>query len=245
MILIDLYKVVRDFEGPGAPMGNDNASKDRINVSVGSAGGTAYAAEKLGIKNANFSKMDDETTNTILSATEEAMNDFPRLNADNGNYKKSINNITTTNKLKGESLAAYAWSSKGTQNAMYVNEKNTPESMNAFFKDNEETGFGVTKDLKGVVDHELGHSIDRAYNVTSLNNKEFSTIHSSYMDEKNSLAGGKGDFLGFDKKNLSTYGAYNRKEFFAEAYSEYKNSPTPRKYAMQVGEMMNKYKGKK
>lgn len=84
---------------------------------------------------------------------------------------------------------------------------------------------------KAVIDHEIGHQID---NLLGLGvRSEFLEIYSP------AIVQGKQ----YIKDNLSEYGAKNKAEFIAEAWSEYLNNPEPRPIAKAVGELIIKKLG--
>ena len=80
----------------------------------------------------------------------------------------------------------------------------------------ENTSFNATK---AIIDHELGHAIDHAYGISEKVNTRGKT--------KDEIANG-----------LSRYALENNREYVAEAWCEYRNSPTPRKIAIEVGEII-------
>lgn len=85
-----------------------------------------------------------------------------------------------------------------------------------------------TASAKAVVDHELGHEIDRLLGLRT--HAEFLKL---YNEEK---AKGK-DYI---RDNLSGYANTNPAEFIAEAWSEYLNNETPRPIAVAVGNLIKK-----
>lgn len=76
------------------------------------------------------------------------------------------------------------------------------------------------------MDHEFGHQLD---NLLSLNKdpdviKEWAALH------------------GRMKNEVSQYAAKNIHEFIAEAWAEYRNNPSPRPVATQIGGIvLNRY----
>ena len=73
---------------------------------------------------------------------------------------------------------------------------------------------------RATADHELGHEIDKLLNASS--DKQINDMYNKMLSEGNA------------KNTLSTYSATNVKEFIAEAYSEYRNNPSPREYSTAV-----------
>ena len=73
---------------------------------------------------------------------------------------------------------------------------------------------------RATADHELGHEIDKLLNASS--DKQINDMYNKMLSEGNA------------QNTLSTYSATNVKEFIAEAYSEYRNNPSPRAYSTAV-----------
>jgi len=85
-----------------------------------------------------------------------------------------------------------------------------------------------TEGIKSVADHELGHQFDKLLNMSDGN----ATFKSFYNAEI-----GKG--MDYVVDNLSKYAYRGRiKEFLAEGWCEYVNSPSPRPIAARVGQMI-------
>jgi hypothetical protein len=78
--------------------------------------------------------------------------------------------------------------------------------------------------LKSLVDHEMGHQIDAFLGVG--NDSRVKGLFSSL---------GKKDVIGVE---LSRYGKTNIAEFIAEGWAEYRNNPSPRPVAKQIGEII-------
>lgn len=90
-----------------------------------------------------------------------------------------------------------------------------------------------TASVKGVVDHELGHEIDRLLGLCS---------HGDFIKLRSKeIANGKK----YIKENLSDYANTNAAEFIAEAWSEYLNNKKPRPIAVAVGSLIRKLYTKK
>lgn len=87
--------------------------------------------------------------------------------------------------------------------------------------------------VKAVIDHELGHEIDRLVGLRS--HKDFLSVYNEQV------AKGKNDIT----ENLSKYGTTNAAEFIAEAWSEYINNEKPRPIAAAVGMLIKKLYAKK
>ena len=73
---------------------------------------------------------------------------------------------------------------------------------------------------RATADHELGHEIDKLLDASA--DKQINDMYNKMISEGNA------------KDMLSTYSATNIKEFIAEAYSEYRNNPSPRAYSTAV-----------
>lgn len=87
--------------------------------------------------------------------------------------------------------------------------------------------------VKAVIDHELGHEIDRLTGLRS---------HSDFLKVYNEhIVKGRDNII----ENLSEYATKNVAEFIAEAWSEYLNNEKPRPIATAVGMLIKKiYAGK-
>jgi hypothetical protein len=84
--------------------------------------------------------------------------------------------------------------------------------------------------IKSVIDHEYGHQVDRLIGLAD---------DADFLKYYNSLS--RDDIV----QGLSRYALTNKREFIAEAWSEYVNNPRPRAMAKKVGEMLIKvYKQK-
>jgi hypothetical protein len=86
--------------------------------------------------------------------------------------------------------------------------------------------------IKSVVDHEIGHVLDRLLGLTE--SYEFRCLLNRYD-------------VYYLYHNLSQYCVMNNmiapREVIAEAYSEYCNNPSPRRVATEIGTLLeNKYK---
>lgn len=74
---------------------------------------------------------------------------------------------------------------------------------------------------KGVIDHEMAHVLDIWYGLS--NNRKINAIWDKHFTKE-------------IKSGLSEYALENEREFIAEAWSEYKNSPNPRPISVEVGQ---------
>jgi SPP1 gp7 family putative phage head morphogenesis protein len=83
---------------------------------------------------------------------------------------------------------------------------------------------GVTN-LKGVLDHETTHELDRLYKLGQ--DSKMTDLWIAAQRQPGGIA-----------DNLSQYAASNKDEFMAEAWAEYQNNPSPRPLARQVGELI-------
>lgn len=93
-------------------------------------------------------------------------------------------------------------------------------------------GFSKTaggREIRHVIDHELGHNIDHAYNIRE--SEEFNKVYASLSAED-------------IQKGVGKYALENKAEFLAEAYTEYINSDSPRKLARTVGKIVEEKKTK-
>lgn len=91
---------------------------------------------------------------------------------------------------------------------------------------NKPIGCGIPR---ATVDHELGHEIDR--HLGARKDPEIRKLYDEFCREDNHAA------------SLSHYACKNIAEFIAEAYSEYRNNPTPRYYATAVYNRLLRLRG--
>lgn len=82
-----------------------------------------------------------------------------------------------------------------------------------------------TANVRAIFDHEFGHQLDYAFNLA--HNQDVNAKY--YGQSKTDLAVG-----------LSQYGTKNIREFIAEAYAEYVNSPKPRQIAREIGAIIDR-----
>lgn len=89
---------------------------------------------------------------------------------------------------------------------------------------------------EAVVIHEFGHAIDDYMtNVLKLNGKD-KTYSTKLKRSVLKAAGVKNADV---NREVSVYATENTKEFFAECFAEYLNSPTPRKVAAEFGKQLD------
>lgn len=79
--------------------------------------------------------------------------------------------------------------------------------------------------FKSVLDHELGHQLDAALNLSR--NKEILELYQSCTKEE-------------IKSGLSEYSLKSIEEFIAEGWTEYKNNKKPRRIASAIGKIIEK-----
>lgn len=97
-----------------------------------------------------------------------------------------------------------------------------------------------TATMKAQIDHECGHIIDHAYNITGHEGYAPKDVKNEKSSQK--IAKMYQNYSDFDiEMGLSMYAATDEREFIAEAWSEYKNNPHPRKIAKTVGRIISKY----
>jgi hypothetical protein len=91
---------------------------------------------------------------------------------------------------------------------------------------------------KAVLDHEFGHSIYFALEL----NKPFANGDDEPLGKlRNFIVAEFKKKKDYIRENLSGYAATNLSEFFAEAFAEYENNPSPRNIAKTVGEYLQQY----
>ena len=96
--------------------------------------------------------------------------------------------------------------------------------------------------LKALIDHEVGHHIDRRFGITSKNKAIQSLFNQHHVDKEWIDIPNGWQWNNHKMTNaLSAYANTNIKEFIAEAWSEYRNNPNPRPVAKKVGDEIIKY----
>lgn len=153
-------------------------------------------------------------------------------------YKGIMRSFASSNRIKGNWYAVSHSGSTGSVwgdlNGITVNNrqaKNATAMTQSLKRDVKSGWHPVACDtIKSVIDHEYGHQVDRMIDLA--NDAEF-------MRYYNTLS--RDDI----EKGLCRYALTNKREFIAEAWSEYTNNPRPRAMAKKVGEMLIKvYKQK-
>lgn len=91
--------------------------------------------------------------------------------------------------------------------------------------------------VKSIFDHELGHKLDELLGLHT--NPAFLSIYNGAKEQgaeyiRENLSG-----YAYSISNMSRSNYDPRKEFLAEAWSEYLNNPAPRELAQQVGEFID------
>ena len=89
--------------------------------------------------------------------------------------------------------------------------------------------------LKGSIDHELGHVLDLSKNFAISNDSRIVSLYNKHTNKK--VIGTKDSM----RSVLSSYAEKNKREFLAEAWSEYRNSSNPRPVAKTVGSIVEEY----
>lgn len=84
--------------------------------------------------------------------------------------------------------------------------------------------------VKSVVDHEIGHVLDQKLGIS--NDRRIRQLF------RQNHVKGKDEIMG---SVLSCYANTNTHEFIAEAWSEYRNNPSPRPVAKEVGDIIMSY----
>lgn len=97
--------------------------------------------------------------------------------------------------------------------------------------------------FKGLIDHEIGHHIDRRLGINQKN-KTIQSLFNKYHVDKEWIDLPTGGWQWNNAKMtfaLSGYANTNIKEFIAEAWTEYRNNPKPREVSKRVGNEIMKY----
>ena len=93
--------------------------------------------------------------------------------------------------------------------------------------------------VKGVIDHEIGHWIDHSMGLSKGGRilqlfRTYYERHETYFTLPNGTTTKGSPKMA---RVLSRYANKNGKEFFAEAWSEYRNNPNPRPIAKEIGDI--------
>jgi len=172
---------------------------------------------------AQYGELDAETTDIFTKGIAGTIDDFPMIKD-----KLAYFNVTGPNKeLARSAYGAVRTYGDGRQTLfMNPNIKNMSKNM----KYEVETKYHPegTDNIKSSLDHEMAHSISKNYGI--VNDPDLQSYFAMSPDEV--------------KNNLSEYAATNKEELIAEAWSEYKNNPNPRPMAKNIGQIIEKYKGK-
>lgn len=100
-------------------------------------------------------------------------------------------------------------------------------------KKSAQAGYWSHGDPNGVITHEFGHQI-----MNYLESKHMGRpIEEIFKQFRQEVADTKAGIQGY-RDLLSEYGNTNVREFFAEAFREYIESENPRKYAQQIGKIV-------
>ncbi|MBR0075474.1 MAG: hypothetical protein IJP96_06950 [Synergistaceae bacterium] len=206
-------------------------------------------AVKYGLaKTADFKYLDIKRVNVIIQTMAATKAEFPAMavpdfvgnpffcgdpaEVNRAKDKQKINTAIAwvssggTGKVKGlyfmpkKEFGAYFYNDqevkKSLENAVKI--KFHPESCNT---------------LKSIVDHELGHVLDRTVDKAISFDSRVMKLYSKHVKAKKES----------DKMEnvLSKYAEKTVGEFVAEAWTEYRNNPTPRPLATEVGKIIESY----
>jgi SPP1 gp7 family putative phage head morphogenesis protein len=107
------------------------------------------------------------------------------------------------------------------------------EELKKINKEQIDMGFWTESSVKGTITHEFGHQV-MAYLKEQNLNTPITQMYNEFTKEIANAGGDKNRY----KNLLSQYGSTNENEFFAEAFREYFDSSSPKKYAKKVGEFV-------
>ena len=139
---------------------------------------------------------------------------------------------------KGEAGCSYSIRSVGL-NETFFSRKGISEGIHDRLRFEEEIHWRPqgTGSVKGVMTHELGHTIDNSLGISSDRQicELFAEYNKNYRATENQ-SDGTWHYISPMAKELSEYGNTNINEFIAEAWSEYMTSLAPRPIAKKVSE---------
>lgn len=172
--------------------------------------------------------IESSVRNTLSHLTKEQQDKF---------IEKQLNKYVQ--KIPGEVYAYSHGSVPGTVwerfNGININEKYGKNfaNMTQSLRDDELTGWHPigSGSVKGVIDHELGHEIDKLLGLIDSKDRFKITDPglAPIIQQIQSMPGGVAG-------NLSRYATTNYKEIIAEAWAEYINNPNPRQPAQLIGD---------
>jgi SPP1 gp7 family putative phage head morphogenesis protein len=186
-----------------------------------------YLADTYGHKvRVNYGAVAKDSANLLNSMVAEYMEYAPTPKKGFG----SIGDAATSG--RGDYSSAYAFTSgkmfgPTDRVGLYLNGSSEyfgdRSNLIASLRRDVQVGFHPpgTDTEKGVIDHEMAHVLDFWYGLS--NNRKINAIWDKHFTKE-------------IKSGLSEYALENEREFIAEAWSEYKNSPNPRPISVEVGQ---------
>lgn len=208
-------------------------------------------AVSLGLANhADFNGLDISVANEAIQELAATKALLQISDSDSLEFIGSIANLNSQYRFRLRHGRVNAFCSRFIGNggrfvsAISFNEKKmSPRNINNMLKEKAENvsarwyplGTGI---LLGTVSHEIGHYLDNLYGIR--NDAKINTLFRGhkgrYRMEYEYLPNGGYRFTSKMSQALSEYANANIKEFIAEAWSEYRNNPSPRSLAKEVGD---------
>ncbi len=198
------------------------------------AGAEKYARDVLGLKTVDYSGMDVELANAVNRRVGEVYAKYPEL-------KTQLTEISTRN-LSGNRMAEAG--------AKHINlNRNTFSSVDRLNMGHGQP-FHSTADGLSTITHELGHVMDNYlaskghYGLPEkfMGRTMAGPFHSSVIRKETLKT--TGTRVRDIPNGLSQYATRDAQEFFAEAFAEYVDSPTPRPIASAVGKYLDNLLGR-
>lgn len=181
----------------------------------------------------DLSNVDLESSKALYYAHEKLFNKYPKLIGELNN----VSAIPLEGDKMGQTFMGYG---RGGTFVNLKTFKNHKVIEKQYKRDVENGGSPQGTTWKSVPMHELGHALDdwitHTKGITSRNGKYFSQDFMKSVLREAGLT-----MKDIDKNVLSTYGAKNTAECFAECFSEYMTSENPRELATIFGRRLDEF----
>ncbi|MBR0075475.1 MAG: hypothetical protein IJP96_06955 [Synergistaceae bacterium] len=228
-------------------------SEDKKTITMPPMATTISEANEIAVKyelakTADFTGLHLDRVNIILQTIATTKAEFPAMSVPDfvGNPLYSADPMVREKFKKGEHNKAIAWisssaSALGKVNGVYFNPIHHFGAYTDNYNIKENIAYSLKEKLspegcntlKSFIDHELGHVLDYTLNKAISNDSRIVKLYNKHMNatkESNKM-----------KNVLSEYAKNNRREFVAEAWAEYRNNPTPRPLATEVGKIIESF----
>jgi hypothetical protein len=200
--------------------------------------------------NVSLKGMDIDAAEAVTKALENVIAKYPGVAEGIHSFKiLAPGDPDYVNVFKSEddkTIAAYAWGDGVYINAKYFSAENIEYGRAEYQKDLDKKFHPAGTTLESCVAHELGHAVDH-YISHSLFGYQYTwqgeSVSRRLWNNEVRAAERRGDPLNGKKMTemLSGYATKDPAEYFAEAFSEYMSSASPRPAAVRAVKTINKY----